>query len=132
MANERMCHLMVSDHRRPRPRVTPDELPVRRQPLMTVRDVTRRKRFVETEAFGAPFSPTTPLGIQREAKLSKNIIIDENYTTYINLFYRRELLKMEFRFLELKIKGVVNKTVCIHILRFRKKRQLYLLSEYII
>ena len=35
--------------------------------LMTV---TRRKRYVETVAFGAPFSLTTPLGIKREVKLS--------------------------------------------------------------
>ena len=28
------------------------------------------KRYVETVAFGAPFSLTTPLGIKREAKLS--------------------------------------------------------------
>ena len=31
---------------------------------------TRRKRYVETVAFGALFSLITPLGIKREAKLS--------------------------------------------------------------
>ena len=36
--------------------------------LMTVRV---RKSYVETGAFDAPFSLTTPQGIQREAKLSK-------------------------------------------------------------
>ena len=32
-ANERACHLMVSDHRRPRPRATPEELQVRCLPV---------------------------------------------------------------------------------------------------
>ena len=31
---------------------------------------TNRKRDVETVAFGAPFSLTTPLGIKREVNLS--------------------------------------------------------------
>ena len=44
----------------------------RRACMKSFMTVTRRKRYVETVAFGAPFSLTTPLGIKREVSSSRS------------------------------------------------------------